>query len=344
MTTGSEVQLTGRYLSTDFTICFSHRDALYPGGTAYLAPYLSPGDPDARGQTCRIDVASLLTGTGPGPGYLRDQGGSHVLSNQAQRLRQYVVNPGRPTFLAVQDIYCGARRLALQSCSGAALLHASALRLGARTILFVGPKGAGKSTCLFAGLLGAGATVVSSDKLVLHPSADGDLSCTGLIEGLRISRDNVAFFGDRFSEAPVVRFWKDISNWAPSRLQFGKLTVPPLEAVRLFGNPIALETRPAALLLLDPEPRKTGLVRQHDEVRVARDLKAHFLEDTSPLEHGLPRDDAAEAHIIRRLIARCEIFRLSGRPSLPDLVGIINEISRADPSAEFDARRKDRAG
>jgi hypothetical protein len=343
MTIKCAAELNGQYLSTTFRLGFAHRDGLFEGVQSYLAPYLEPVETGAKQSSVRIDAKRLKPNENVPPEMILDQGGSFVRLGKDGALRIYRVTADTPATLAVQDIYCGARRQALQSCPGAVLLHAAAVRIGSRTILFVGSKGAGKSTCLFAAMLGADATLVSSDKLVLYPGPHGTVSCSGLIEGLRVSRDNVAFFGDRFLEAPLVRYWHTAANWASDRLQFGKLTVSPQDAVGLFGTSPALKTRPAAIILLCPDTGKADLIAQSADSQTAGEVREHFLDDVSALERGLPRNDATETAMTRRLLAQCDIYRLTGRPSLSSLLEVIRAAASISRSRGADTQKTDQS-
>jgi hypothetical protein len=66
-------------------------------------------------------------------------------------------------FGVVQDLYCGLRRIAARRLTRAALLHAAAVQLRDRTLLFLGNKASGKSFASYACML-SGADHVASDK------------------------------------------------------------------------------------------------------------------------------------------------------------------------------------
>ena len=129
---------------------------------------------------------------------------------------------------------------------GASLVHASAVRIGARQVLFAAPSGWGKST--LAGLLHrAGHRVLSDDCVQLVAGEDGRIGVIPTYPSLRLNTDSLdALFPDQADTAPVAHYTE-------------KRRVP-LSAPAAAGQPVPVD----AIYLLG-EPAQDGDV---DEVRI----------------------------------------------------------------------------
>jgi hypothetical protein len=91
---------------------------------------------------------------------------------------------------------------------GVVRLHAAGVVVGGRTAVFVGEKGAGKST-LALGLGRRGATVLGDDQLALRvwpaPAGDGAVEVAGSHDGIRLTAETEGhFFAEPLPIEPVV--------------------------------------------------------------------------------------------------------------------------------------------
>ena len=318
--------LTGRYLTTDFRIEFQQKDQLFREVHAFLAPHLRVSSKGDCNGEWRIEVNSINFGVDLGSKYSRDRCGSFLHDEPNAGRRTYAVDRSVDPVEAAQDIYCGVRRLALQSCSEVVLLHAAAIHVDARTILFVGPKAAGKSTVLFTALLGSGAALVSSDKLVLRNSFDNKLISTSLVESIRVSQDNLRFLEPSTSNNQFTAYCHQPANWAGAKLQNGKLAISPHLMQQLIGRPMVLESQPSAVVVLDGKYGPPRLDAGLDAAMVQAELEQNMLDDIGRFECGLKNDKVVEKEFVRKLLTQCTIYRLRGKPNRSQLLAMISDL------------------
>jgi hypothetical protein len=174
----------------------------------------------------------------------------------------------------------------LEHFRGLYLLHASAVELGGRALLFGGVGGVGKSTTSVALLCRAGAGFLS-ESLVFH---DGH-RVFGCYEPIRIAERGLELLGETrgaLIEAEISPGAKSkrVFHVAPSRL----VQSAPIGAIFLprFGSP-------AGLRRLDPEPSLDRLLAINTQSRKVNDY-TYF---ASALEMKWPRPGRAAGRVAR---------------------------------------------
>ena len=118
---------------------------------------------------------------------------------------------------------------------GGTLIHASAVRIGARQVLFAAPSGWGKST--LAGLLHrAGHPVLSDDCVQLQLDPVGRVRALATYPSLRLNTDSLqALFPDQADTAPVAHYTDKRRVPVPAPADAGQPT--PVDAIYLLGDP-----------------------------------------------------------------------------------------------------------
>ena len=118
---------------------------------------------------------------------------------------------------------------------GGTLIHASAVRIGARQVLFAAPSGWGKST--LAGLLHrAGHRVLSDDCVQLVAGEDGRIGVIPTYPSLRLNTDSLdALFPDQGQTAPVAHYTDKRRVPMPAPPDLARPL--PVDAIYLLGEP-----------------------------------------------------------------------------------------------------------
>ncbi len=147
---------------------------------------------------------------------------------------------------------------------GRTVLHGNAVRIGDRSMVWVGDKGAGKST-LSAAFLDAGYELVTDDQVVLHPDASSWRPGYG-VPRIRLWPDSLGHVSASTLEAYRQPFGDNVKGWLETDLsKRAEITGPPVTAICL------LEPRQAALaeVRMTPLSRGRGLQTLHRH-RLAR--------------------------------------------------------------------------
>lgn len=207
-----------------------------------------------------------------------------------------------PSARAPELVFHAARGLALAVGSGgkSLMLHASAVVLGGRAVLFAGTKGAGKSTLFIEALTAFGATPLANDRVTLRLD-DGAVAeswpsyasyCEGTIADYPVLR--AAFLGyERSSFSAGLTRWGDA--FARDYTQTHKRIVPPRFLVESLGRRYAFAAPVGALVMARAEVTSGEPFRVRRERTTAQlsdgELAAIVFGDDDadfPRWHGLP--------------------------------------------------------
>lgn len=147
---------------------------------------------------------------------------------------------------------------------GECVLHGNAARIGDRSLVWLGDKGAGKST-LSAAFLNAGYELITDDQIVLYPDGAGWLPGYG-VPRIRLWPDSLGHASA--NTLPVYRqpFGENVKGWLETDTsERAGMTGPPVAAICL------LEQRQAELdeVRITPLSRGRGLQTLHRH-RLAR--------------------------------------------------------------------------
>ena len=147
---------------------------------------------------------------------------------------------------------------------GQCVLHGNAARIGDRSIVWIGDKGAGKST-LSAAFLDAGYELITDDQLVLYPDASIWRPGYG-VPRIRLWPDSLGHVSASTLEVYRQPFGDNVKGWLETDLSKRvEITGPPVTAICL------LEPRQAALaeVRITPLSHGRGLQTLHRH-RLAR--------------------------------------------------------------------------
>jgi hypothetical protein len=188
-------------------------------------------------------------------------------------------------------------------------LHGAAIAIGDRTVVFLGEKGAGKSTLSLA-LGRAGGTVLADDQLMLH--VDDAVHVSGVGGGLRLTAESE----EHFFTAP--------------------LDLEPQDFAGTLKKELRLRDHVAAAPGVDMVPSACFFPRVHDRVSVvpiSRAVAAHRLLDALvPLHRFAGASDQLEfVRAITTFLAAVEVFDLTLSPDLRDLDALVRMLADGGP-------------
>jgi hypothetical protein len=298
----------GRYLGLGFAVDVAA--GFSPGVLAgFLDAYCDRRAPDDTGGIDqRFHLGPAHAAPALGASAVRDRGGAWRVDDPVAGTRWYLGDGDAASFGVVQDLYCGLRRIAARRLTRAALLHAAAVQLRDRTLLFLGDKASGKSFASYACML-SGADHVASDKICMWASPLG-LRCAGLIGSIRLAPADAAHFAG-FTTHAAVRERLRTAARDPARVLGDKICLDPSELCRLVGVRPIHTSRPTTLVIL--EPRGDIGLEPIDPVELRRRLTALTLDD-----HGLGDPGVgvtpATSELLDELATACDGVRLRGRP------------------------------
>ena len=191
---------------------------------------------------------------------------------------------------------------------GASLVHASAVRIGARQVLFAAPSGWGKST--LAGLLHrAGYRVLSDDCVQLVSCEDGRIGVIPTYPSLRLNTDSLdALFPDQGQTAPVAHYTDKRRVPMPAPPDLARPL--PVDAIYLLGEPAQDDAAPR-IQPTSPAAVCLALIRHSfrldlgDRIASAAQLRqcGAIASAVPGFELHYPRDHARGGELIEALLA-----------------------------------------
>lgn len=193
--------------------------------------------------------------------------------------------------------------------AGLSVLHGNAARIGQRSIAWLGPKGAGKST-LGAAFVDAGYPLITDDQVVVRPRGETFWPAPG-IPRIRLWPTSLEGMTDTALAAFQQPFGDNIKGW---------LEPPPPAEGDPTGEPPGL----MALYVLEPRAAGATTLAMHPLPPNQRlqALLHHRLARTSlPLTFA---QQAAEFAALGRLAARVPVYSLR----LPDRLAALPEVVR----------------
>lgn len=244
-----------------------------------------------------------------------------------------------PSPRAPELVFHAARGLALAIGTGgrSLMLHASAIVLGGRAVLFAGGKGAGKSTLFIEAVAAAGATPLANDRVTLR--LDGDpvaeswpsyaSYCEGTIADYPVLREAFLAYERSASSAGLTRWGHALAR---DYTQARKRIIPPRFLVESLGRRYAFAAPAGALVMaradvtsaapLRARRNRTTAALSDDEIAaiVFGDDDADF-----PRWHGLPPRRggmAARAALLRAAalpVIDLQLNPTTGKPALRGL-------------------------
>jgi hypothetical protein len=186
-------------------------------------------------------------------------------------------------------------------------LHGAAVELGGRTAVFLGDKGAGKSTISLA-LGRAGATVLADDQIVIRRT-DGEVLVSGVDGALRVTEKTERYFFD-----------------APIR-------VPSADFGGVAKKEVALADHVAASPGVDVVPSDLLFchVGDHFEIRpLARSEAVRRVVHSVQSLHRFagPDDQADFLGLVTTFVQSVDVFELELSPDLAELDRLIGHLGR----------------
>lgn len=134
---------------------------------------------------------------------------------------------------------------------GQCVLHGNAARIGDQSIVWLGDKGAGKST-LSAAFQDAGYELITDDQVVLYPEASSWRPGYG-VPGIRLWPDSLGHVSANTLEAYRQPFGDNVKGWLGTDLsERAEMKGPPVSAICL------IEPRQAALSGIRITPLSPG--------------------------------------------------------------------------------------
>jgi hypothetical protein len=290
----------------------SHRYVLYGLGVHSQIPLWGPGTSE-----CPSDVtvrwervatpASVVAETG------RPDADTGELRLSWPDLGEMVIRSGTEIRVATGDhvecshvrhLVCGiGLGLALHQ-RGVFALHASAVAIDGRAMVFVGPKGAGKST-LAAALSARGHTLLSDDVVALDLPDDGAPQLRPGPTNLNLWPDSAAATG--YDPGALSRIWSrsaKLAQWIPE----GEASAPvPLGAIFVLASS---ESSPQILPRLSPIDAFAQLVGHTHAFRWISDKRC------------LPR----HLEQCRSVLRSVPVFRLERGQSLDSLETLVRQV------------------
>jgi hypothetical protein len=126
---------------------------------------------------------------------------------------QVDVRPSRPDGRLRAGAFRVVRELAMVralATGGRVQLHASGLEWGGRSVIFGGPKGAGKTTVCAHAAACTGANVIANDRVIVSPSGSGWEVC-GVPTIVRVRPETVSALPELFRGVPPVEHAVDLT-------------------------------------------------------------------------------------------------------------------------------------
>jgi hypothetical protein len=322
--------LSLRYLGASFTVVV-HSAGIADELPRFLLPH-SQGPAEPGAWTLHLlNEADVPGGTGFVPfaraGHLmawEESSGALTVTDSQARVRWHVLRRGTHPRRFTQDVYCGIRRLGLSGLPAAVLLHAASVRVHGSTLLFLGPKGSGKTVTTHHLMLAEQAELVASDKVCVW-AAGGSWHAAGLIESVRVEPGD----GPLLS-APRLTALMDAARAEASdatKVIGTKVSFSPAHFASLAGVSVLPVARPDALVLISPTEQQRPLERlAPGEVR--RMLAAHVLDDRG-IDGERTMGEAQElAPVLDALSEACPAWSLRSRPELSTLAETLAPILR----------------
>jgi hypothetical protein len=182
-------------------------------------------------------------------------------------------------------------------------LHGAAMILDGRTYVFLGGKGAGKSTLSLA-LGRAGAAVLADDQLVVRRS-DAGVHVSGVDGGLRLTPETEAHFFARPLDEPL----RDYAGTAKKEVRLADhvLAEPGVD----HAPHTVLFTRVADDCRLEALPRSVGVRR--------------ILQDVLPVHRFAgPADQQDFLALVTAFVQAVDVFELALSPDLRELDSVVS--------------------
>ena len=204
-----------------------------------------------------------------------------------------------------------------QENQGAAVLHATAVHTDGGVVLVAGAKGAGKSTVALELADALGARVLSGDKAIAHPGADGGPAlCSGWPDYPHLGFGTLAKYPELMRAAGLDPDHRPDPGHAFSPL--GKYAVPPEGFRRRFPAPPVGTRSPIRAVVypdIGPGERTVLAATEHDAERAASFLESAFTASEA-FRHGVVPDRTASGSERRetavRAIAAVPAFSVTG--------------------------------
>lgn len=316
-----------RYLGAEFSIV-PHGAQLARELPCFVLPH-AHGAAGPGGWTIHLVEADALAAGEPCAATARDgslslrveASGTWTVTDEHARVRWHVAHRHTPPRRFVQDVYCSVRRLGLAGLPAAALLHASAVRLRGKTLVFLGHKGSGKSCHALHLIAAYRAELVASDKLCVWSTERGTPAAAGLIESVRIEL--------AASSAPLDPRWFELMHTAravaedPACLVGRKACLSPMQFAAVMATRVVALTAPHVLIALDPAGPPRPPVRLAPSSALAV-LHAHLIEDGNV--DGARCLGSRGADSLAAVAEHCPVYSLAGRRDLTTLGDIVHRL------------------
>jgi hypothetical protein len=186
-------------------------------------------------------------------------------------------------------------------------LHGAAVNVGGRTAVFLGDKGAGKSTIALA-LGRAGATVLADDQIVIRRT-DGEVLVSGVDGALRVTEKTERFFFD----API--------------------GVPATDFGGIAKKEVALADHVPASPCVDEVPSELLFCRVGDQFEIRplarREAVRRVVHSVLSLHRfGGPDDQADFLGLVATFVQSVDVFELHLSPDLAELGRLVDHLDR----------------